>query len=133
MMDIRCQRRLEPHYNILELGQHTCGPGTGDGGHVVPGQQLLGLGRDVAGVRRVVVDVPAEGGRRDRDRRHARRRERVARVVGGRHAQDAGTKGRQIWEIYINKTRMEIFGSLVVLSGWCVAIIVSSLELERSS
>ena len=66
LMDIRCQRRSESHNNVLELGQYTIGSaGAGDGRHVLLGQQLLGLVGKEAGVRRVVVDVPAEGCRRD--------------------------------------------------------------------
>ena len=64
MVDIRCQRRTESHHDILELGDDTSGPGDG-ASHVVPGQELLRLVGDDAGVRRVVVDVPAEGCRRD--------------------------------------------------------------------
>ena len=88
MVDIRCQRRTEPHHDILELG-----PDDG-ASHVVPGQELLRLVGDDAGVRRVVVDVPGEAGRRDRDGGHAGCRDPVARVVRVRHAQYPGTKIR---------------------------------------
>ena len=93
MVDIRCQRRTESHHDILELGDDTSGPGDGTS-HVVPGQELLRLVGDDAGVRRVVVDVPGEARRRDRDGGHAGCRDPVARVVRVRHAQYPGTKIR---------------------------------------
>ena len=93
MVDIRCQRRTESHHDILELGDDTSGPGDGSS-QVVPGQELLRLVGDDAGVRRVVVDVPGEAGRGDRYGGHAGCRDPVARVVRVRHAQYPGTKIR---------------------------------------
>ena len=88
MVDIGCQRRTESHHDILELGDDT------SASQVIPGEELLRLVGDDAGVRRVVVDVPGEAGRRDRDGGHAGCRDPVSRVVCVRHAQYPGTQIR---------------------------------------